>query len=45
MKKFFALFAIPAAVVDNWKKTTDPAKAKAMSDDMIEGLGQVDEGS
>ena len=35
MKKFFALFAIPAAVVENWKKTTDPAKAKAMSDDMM----------
>src|SRR5205823_12562354 len=35
MKKFFALFAIPTAVVENWKKTTDPAKAKAMSDDMM----------
>jgi len=35
MKKFFALFAIPAAAVENWKKTTDPAKAKAMSDDMM----------
>ena len=35
MKKFFALFAIPAAVVENWQKTTDPAKAKAMSDDMM----------
>jgi hypothetical protein len=35
MKKFFALFAIPAAVVENWQKTTDPAKVKAMSDDMM----------
>ena len=35
MKKFFALFAIPATAVENWKKTTDPAKAKAMSDDMM----------
>jgi hypothetical protein len=35
MKKFFALFAIPTAVVENWKKTSDPAKAKAMSDDMM----------
>src|SRR5260221_6479597 len=35
MKKFFALFAIPAAVIENWKKTTDPAKAKAVSDDMM----------
>ena len=35
MKKFFALFAIPAGVVENWKKTTNPAKAKAMSDDMM----------
>jgi hypothetical protein len=35
MKKFFALFEIPAAVVENWKKTTDPEKAKAMSDDMM----------
>ena len=35
MKKFFAVFTMPAAVVENWKKTTDPAKAKAMSDDMM----------
>ena len=35
MKKFFALFAIPATVIEDWKKTTDPAKAKAMSDDMM----------
>ena len=35
MKKFFALFSIPASVVDEWKKNTPPEKMKAATEDMM----------
>ena len=35
MKKFFVLFLMPAAVVDEWKKNTSPDKMKAESDEMM----------
>ncbi len=35
MKKFFALFSIPVAVVDEWKRSTPPEKMKAASDEMM----------
>ena len=35
MKKFFALFSIPASVVDEWKKSTPPEKMKAASEEMM----------
>ena len=35
MKKFFALFTIPASVVDEWKKSTSPEKMKAASEEMM----------
>jgi hypothetical protein len=35
MKKFFALFSIPASVVDEWKKNTPPEKMKAASEEMM----------
>ncbi len=36
MKKFFALFSIPVAVVDEWKRSTPPEKMKAASDEMMD---------
>jgi hypothetical protein len=35
MKKFFALFSIPAAVVDEWRKNTPSEKMKAASEEMM----------
>ena len=35
MKRFFALFSIPASVVDEWKKATPPEKMKAATEDMM----------
>ena len=35
MKKFFAPFSIPIAVVDEWKRSTSPDKMKAASDEMM----------
>src|ERR1041385_4727599 len=36
MKKYFALFSIPAAAVDEWKKNTKPEDMKAASDKMMQ---------
>ena len=36
MKKFFALFSIPASVVDEWRKNTPPEKMKAASEEMMD---------
>lgn len=36
MKKFFVLFEIPAATIDDWKKTTSPEQMKAQSEQMME---------
>lgn len=36
MKKFFALFHIPASVVEEWKRNTPPEKMKAASEDMMQ---------
>ena len=35
MKKFFALFSIPASVVDEWRKNTSPEKMKTASEEMM----------
>ena len=35
MKKFFALFLIPHAVMENWRKTTPPEQMKTASEDMM----------
>jgi len=35
MKKFFALFMIPAAAVDEWKKKTKPDEMKSASEKMM----------
>src|SRR5215470_10724328 len=35
MKKYFALFMIPAAAVDEWKKKTKPEEMKAASEKMM----------
>src|SRR5262245_38139583 len=35
MKKFFALFQIPASVVEDWKKNTKPDEMKAASQKMM----------
>jgi hypothetical protein len=35
MKKYFALFMIPAAVVDEWKRNTKPEEMKAASEKMM----------
>ena len=35
MKKFFALFSIPASVVDEWKKNTPPERMKAAAEEMM----------
>ena len=35
MKRFFALFQIPASVMDEWKKNTPPAEMKAASEKMM----------
>ena len=35
MKKFFALFSIPASVVDEWIKKYPPEKMKAASEEMM----------
>jgi hypothetical protein len=36
MKKFFALFSIPASVVDEWRKATPPEKMKAATEEMMD---------
>jgi len=36
MKRFFALFSIPASVVDEWRKNTPPEKMKIASDEMMD---------
>jgi hypothetical protein len=35
MKKYFALFMIPAAAVDEWKKNTKPQEMKAAEQKMM----------
>ena len=35
MKRFFALFSIPASVVDEWKKNTPPERMKAAAEEMM----------
>jgi hypothetical protein len=35
MTKFFALFMIPASVVDEWKKNTKPEEMKSASEKMM----------
>jgi hypothetical protein len=35
MKRFFALFQIPASVMENWKKNTSPAEMKAAGEKMM----------
>jgi hypothetical protein len=40
MKKYFALFSIPASVVDDWKKTTKAEDMKAASDKMMQEWGK-----
>jgi hypothetical protein len=35
MKKYFALFMIPAATVDEWKRNTKPEDMKAASEKMM----------
>lgn len=35
MSRFFALFAIPARVIDEWVKTTPEDKRQAMSQEMM----------
>ena len=35
MKKYFALFMIPAKAVDEWKKNTKPDEMKSASDKMM----------
>jgi hypothetical protein len=35
MKRFFALFQIPTAVMDEWKKNTKPDEMKAASEKMM----------
>jgi hypothetical protein len=35
MKRFFALFSIPASVVDEWKKSTPPEKMNAAAEEMM----------
>ena len=35
MKKFFALFSIPASVVDEWRKNTPSEKMKAAAEEMM----------
>ena len=35
MKKYFALFMIPSAAVDEWKKKTKPDEMKSASDKMM----------
>ncbi len=36
MKKFFVLFAIPAAAIQDWMKNTDEATRKKQSDEMMQ---------
>jgi hypothetical protein len=35
MKKFFALFQIPASIMQDWKKNTKPEEMKAASEKMM----------
>ena len=35
MKRFFALFQIPASVVEEWKKNTNPTEMKAAGEKMM----------
>jgi hypothetical protein len=35
MKRFFALFQIPASVMEDWKKNTKPDEMKAASEKMM----------
>jgi len=35
MKRFFALFQIPASVIEEWKKNTKPEEMKAASEKMM----------
>jgi hypothetical protein len=35
MKKFFALFQIPASVMEDWKKNTKPEEMKAATEKMM----------
>src|SRR4051794_20706654 len=35
MKKFFALFSIPASVIDDWVKNTPAEKRKAATEEMM----------
>ena len=40
MKKYFALFSIPASVMDEWKKNTKPADMKAAEEKMMQEWDQ-----
>jgi hypothetical protein len=40
MKRFFALFQIPASVVEDWKKNTKPDEMKAASEQMMSDWGK-----